>query len=164
MLDQLGYRPNVGIVIVNRDNKVFWGKRVRQLAWQFPQGGINEGETPDEAMYRELMEEVGLKPEHVEIINRTDDWIYYDVPKKWLKKDSDSLYKGQKQIWYLLRFVGRDSDISLRATSNPEFNGWRWNAYWNPIREIVDFKKEVYQTVLKEFAPILGVDSDLIQK
>ncbi|MCV2509478.1 MAG: RNA pyrophosphohydrolase, partial [Neisseriaceae bacterium] len=100
----------------------------------------------------------------VEIINRTNDWIYYDVPKKWLKKDSDNFYKGQKQIWFLLRFVGRNSDISLRATSKPEFDGWRWNGYWNPIREIIDFKKEVYQAVLQEFAPILGIDSDTNQK
>lgn len=158
MLDQRGYRPNVGIIIVNRENKVFWGKRIKQYAWQFPQGGINQGEMPGTAMYRELMEEVGLSPIHVEIIGKTQDWLYYDVPSKWLKKDSDKLYRGQKQIWYLLKFIGFDSDISLRATKKPEFDGWRWIDYWKPVQEIVDFKRDIYQTILTEFAPLLGIE------
>ncbi|MFH4354479.1 MAG: RNA pyrophosphohydrolase [Neisseriaceae bacterium] len=160
MLDQEGYRPNVGIVIVNRHCHVFWGKRVRQFAWQFPQGGINDGESLSEAMYRELMEEVGLGPQQVEVLAQTKDWIYYDVPSKWLKKEAGETYRGQKQIWFLLRFVGRDSDINLRASSKPEFDGWRWSLYWETLSGIIEFKRKVYQQVLLQFAPVLGLAVD----
>ena len=98
MIDRDGYRPNVGIIICNRKNEVFWGKRVKQHAWQFPQGGIDPGETPEVAMYRELHEEVGLQPQHVEILGRTRDWLRYDVPEQWLRRDWRGNYRGQKQI------------------------------------------------------------------
>jgi len=116
MLDRDGYRPNVGIILCNSHNQVFWGKRIREHAWQFPQGGIKYGESPEQAMYRELMEEVGLKPEHVRILGRTRDWLRYDVPSSWIRREWRGSYKGQKQIWYLLRLVGRDTDVSLRFT------------------------------------------------
>ncbi len=106
MLDRDGFRPNVGIIICNANNQVFWGKRIREHAWQFPQGGINHGESPEQAMYRELMEEVGLKPEHVQILGRTKDWLRYEVPTSWVKREYRGSYKGQKQIWYLLRLSG----------------------------------------------------------
>src|SRR5436309_318066 len=117
MLDRDGYRPNVAIVIVNGKNQVFWGKRIREHAWQFPQGGINSGETPERAMYRELREEVGLRSQHVKILGRTRDWLRYDVPQHWIKREWRGSYRGQKQIWYLLRLTGRDNDVSLRAHS-----------------------------------------------
>jgi putative (di)nucleoside polyphosphate hydrolase len=103
MLDREGFRPNVGIVLVNHRNEVFWGKRIREHSWQFPQGGIKKGESPEQAMLRELEEETGLKPEHVRIIGRTRDWLRYEVPKQWIRREWRSTYRGQKQIWFLLR-------------------------------------------------------------
>ncbi len=119
MLDRDGYRPNVAIVIVNAKNQVFWGKRIREHSWQFPQGGINPGETPEQAMYRELHEEVGLLPHHVRILGRTRDWLRYEVPQHWVKREWRGSYRGQKQIWYLLRLVGRDSDVKLARDRPP---------------------------------------------
>ena len=131
MLDRDGYRPNVGIVLANPRNDVFWGKRVNQHAWQFPQGGIKQGETPAQAMYRELEEEIGLQAEHVRILGRTREWLRYEVPQKWIRRareNSDGsgstprgAYRGQKQIWFLLRMTGRDCDVKLRASGHPEF-------------------------------------------
>src|ERR1044072_7975695 len=106
MIDRDGYRPNVGIVLCNGKDEVFWGKRVREHSWQFPQGGIKPGETPELAMYRELREEVGLSPHHVRILGRTRDWLRYDVPDQWIKRDWRGNYRGQKQIWFLLRLPG----------------------------------------------------------
>lgn len=152
MLDREGYRPNVGIVLANSLNQVFWGKRIREHSWQFPQGGINRGESPEEAMYRELHEETGLKPEHVEVLGRTREWLRYEVPKQWVRREWRSTYKGQKQIWFLLRLVGRDTDVSLRASGHPEFDAWRWSEYWVPLESVIDFKREVYERALTELA------------
>src|SRR5207237_2784104 len=99
MLDRDGYRPNVAIVIVNDHNQVFWGKRIREHSWQFPQGGIKKGETPEQAMYRELHEEVGLKSEHVRVLGRTRDWLRYEVPAQWVRREWRTAYKGQKKSW-----------------------------------------------------------------
>jgi putative (di)nucleoside polyphosphate hydrolase len=155
MLDREGYRPNVGIILVNQKNEVFWGKRIREHAWQFPQGGIKYGESPVQAMYRELHEEVGLRPEHVRILGRTRDRLRYNVPSNFVRRDSRGHYKGQKQIWFLLRMVGRDSDVCLRATDNPEFDAWRWSQYWVPLEAVIEFKREVYTRALNELAMIL---------
>jgi len=155
MLDREGYRPNVGIILVNQKNEVFWGKRIREHAWQFPQGGINYGESPVQAMYRELNEEIGLRPEHVRILGRTRDWLRYDVPNNFVRRDSRGHYKGQKQIWFLLRMVGRDSDVSLRASMHPEFDAWRWSQYWVPLDAVIEFKREVYTSALNELAGVL---------
>lgn len=151
MLDRDGYRPNVGIVLCNAKNEVFWGKRINQHAWQFPQGGIKRGETPEQAMYRELFEEIGLRPELVKILGRTRNWLHYDVPHEWMNpKNRSNNYRGQKQIWFLLRLTGRDSDVSLRASEHPEFDAWRWSNYWAPLENVVAFKREVYQNALVE--------------
>jgi putative (di)nucleoside polyphosphate hydrolase len=155
MLDREGYRPNVGIVLVNQHDEVFWGKRIGEHSWQFPQGGIKRGETPEQAMFRELQEEVGLEPEHVRIIGRTRDWLRYDVPKQWVRREWRGTYKGQKQIWFLLRMVGRDSDVSLRASSHPEFDAWRWNDYWVPLESVIEFKRSVYELALTELSRLL---------
>lgn len=152
MLDREGYRPNVGIILTNERNEVFWGKRVREHSWQFPQGGIKPGESPEAAMYRELLEEVGLLPHHVRILGRTRDWLRYDVPTHWVKREWRGSYRGQKQIWYLLRLTGRESDVHLRATSHPEFDAWRWHQYWAPIDEVIDFKRGVYEDALQELS------------
>ena len=161
MLDREGYRPNVGIVLLNGRNEVFWGKRVGQHSWQFPQGGIQHGESPEQAMYRELQEEVGLLPEHVQIIGRTRDWLRYDVPEEYLRRQNSArvhraAYRGQKQIWFLLRLVGLDSDIQLRASEHPEFDAWRWVPFWIQLDAVIGFKREVYQLALSELARYLS--------
>ena len=173
MLDRDGYRPNVGIILANQRNEVFWGKRVNQHAWQFPQGGIKHGETPVEAMYRELEEEIGLQQAHVRVLGRTREWLRYEVPEKWLRPCRDGAagpsgapsfdgprgaYRGQKQIWYLLRMTGRDCDISLRASGHPEFDAWRWHDYWVPLDTVIDFKREVYRQALIELHRYLQAD------
>lgn len=155
MLDREGYRPNVGIILVNQKNEVFWGKRVREHAWQFPQGGIKLGESPTQAMLRELHEEVGLKPEHVQILGRTRDWLRYDVPSHFIRRDSRGHYRGQKQIWFLLRLTGRDTDVQLRATDHPEFDAWRWSEYWLALDTVIEFKRDVYSRALNELSPFL---------
>jgi putative (di)nucleoside polyphosphate hydrolase len=158
MIDREGYRPNVGIVLCNAHNQVFWGKRVNQHAWQFPQGGINAGETPEQAMFRELEEEIGLRPQHVRVLGRTREWLRYDVPAHWTRRDSRSLYRGQKQIWFLLRLTGRDCDVCLRASSHPEFDAWRWSDYWVAQESVVEFKREVYRMALAELERYLQKD------
>jgi len=152
MLDREGYRPNVGIILCNSRNEVFWGKRVKEHSWQFPQGGIKHGETPVQAMYRELQEEVGLLPDHVRILGRTRNWLRYEVPSQWIRREWRGNYRGQKQIWFLLRLVGRDCDVCLRASDKPEFDAWRWHDYWVPLEAVVDFKRDVYQQALSELS------------
>ena len=167
MLDKEGYRPNVGIILANARDEVFWGKRVNQHAWQFPQGGIQRGESPERAMYRELGEEVGLKPEHVRILGRTRSWLRYEVPERWRRGRRGAegagpgaprgRYRGQKQIWFLLRMVGRDCDVCLRAGGKPEFDAWRWHDYWVPLESVIDFKREAYRLGLEQLAEFLEV-------
>ena len=160
MIDRDGYRPNVGIVLVNPRNEVFWAKRVREHAWQFPQGGIKQGETPEVAMYRELHEEVGLDPFHVQVLGRTREWLRYDVPRHWVRRESRAHYRGQKQIWFLLRLTGRDSDVCLRRSEKPEFDAWRWTDYWVPLDAVVEFKREVYSQALSELSRHLSLRPD----
>ena len=156
MLDREGYRPNVGIVLLNANNEVWWGKRIREQSWQFPQGGIKHGETPEQAMFRELREETGLKREHVEIIGRTRNWLRYDVPPHFIRREIRGHYKGQKQIWFLLRMLGQDSDVDLRGTSEvPEFDAWRWHQYWVPLDVVIEFKRNVYMKALQELSRFL---------
>jgi putative (di)nucleoside polyphosphate hydrolase len=155
MLDREGFRPNVGIILLNQRNQVFWGKRIRTHSWQFPQGGIKHGESPEQAMFRELHEEVGLLPDHVRIIARTRDWLRYEVPQHFIRKEARGHYKGQKQIWFLLQLMGRDSDMNLRASTHPEFDAWRWHEYWVPLESVIEFKRGVYEMALSELARFL---------
>ncbi len=155
MLDREGFRPNVGIILLNTQNEVWWGKRVREHSWQFPQGGIKFGETPEQAMFRELEEEIGLRSEHVKIIGRTRDWLRYEVPDRFIKREIRGHYRGQKQIWFLLRMVGRDCDVNLRLTDHPEFDAWRWHDYWVPLDVVIEFKRDVYQRALQELSRFL---------
>lgn len=149
MIDSDGYRANVGIIICNDKLQVMWAKRINQQAWQFPQGGLGDGEKVEEAMYRELNEEVGLPKEKVEIISRTSRWLRYKIPKA-KQRDTKPLCIGQKQKWFLLRYKGKDEDIILDKTSKPEFDSWMWVSYWYPVRQIISFKREVYRKALKE--------------
>jgi len=158
MLDRDGYRPNVGIVLCNGRDEVFWGKRVNEHSWQFPQGGIKHGESPVDAMYRELREETGLLRQHVTILGRTRGWLRYEVPVQWIRREWRSAYRGQKQIWFLLRLTGRDCDVCLRASPKPEFDAWRWSEYWVPLENVIEFKREVYQQALTELARHLARD------
>ena len=110
-------------------------------------------------MFRELHEEVGLLPDHVRIVARTRDWLRYEVPDHYIRKDARGHYRGQKQIWYLLRLVGRECDVSLRASSHPEFDAWRWSEYWMPAEVVVEFKREVYRLALAELERFLTSDA-----
>lgn len=155
MVDHEGYRPNICIVLVNGRNEVFLGQRVRDHHWQFPQGGIDHGETLLQAMYRELHEEVGLLPEHVTVMGRTRNWLRYEVPQKYLRSGNRGNFRGQKQIWFLLRMIGQDCDICLHATNHAEFDGWIWKCYWASMEYAVDFKRDVYRMALDELSRFL---------
>jgi putative (di)nucleoside polyphosphate hydrolase len=155
MIDEHGYRPNVGIVLCNADNRVFWARRFGRDGWQFPQGGILAHESPEQALYRELHEEVGLEPQHVQIIGRTRDWLHYDIPRQFLRAPRTGPFRGQKQIWFLLRFLAEERTVRLDASARPEFDDWRWVDYWTPLSQIVDFKRGVYEQALTELEPLL---------
>jgi putative (di)nucleoside polyphosphate hydrolase len=159
MLDQDGFRPNVGIILLNHKNQVFWGKRLRTHSWQFPQGGIDDGETPEQAMFRELHEEIGLSADAVRVIARTRDWLRYEVPDNFIRRESRGYYRGQKQIWFLLQLLVRDSNMNLRATDHPEFDAWRWNEYWVPLDTVIEFKRHVYEMALTELARFIPPSS-----
>lgn len=154
MIDAEGFRANVGIIICNNAGQVFWARRYGQHSWQFPQGGINDGETAEQAMFRELNEEVGLLPEDVEIVYVSKQWLRYRLPKRLIRRDSNPTCIGQKQRWFLLKLRCREQDVDLAKTNHPEFDDWRWVSYWYPVRQVVSFKRDVYRKVMKEFAPI----------
>lgn len=144
MIDPDGYRPNVGIVLMHADGRLFWARRVNRDGWQFPQGGMNTDETPLEAMYRELREETGLLPEHVHVLGSTPGWLRYRLPQRCLRRGSRPMCIGQKQVWFLLRLVGVEEDLRLDLTDKPEFDAWRWVDFWYPVDNVVHFKREVY--------------------
>ena len=152
-IDEQGFRANVGIILLNGNKRVFFGKRVGNRGWQFPQGGIQPGEEVVSAMYRELEEETGLKSEHVEIIAETGDWLRYKLPKRYMRLNSKPLCVGQKQRWFLLRFLGENKDIALTTHDEPEFESFRWVNYWEPARRVIYFKRPVYRKALKTLAP-----------
>ncbi|TAN47551.1 MAG: RNA pyrophosphohydrolase [Methylococcaceae bacterium] len=155
MIDEEGYRLNVGIILCNDEDRVFWARRIGMNSWQFPQGGINVHEDPDTAMYRELHEEVGLRREHVQIIGRTRDWLRYHLPERYIRRESHPLCIGQKQLWYILRLMSSDNDIRFDCSDKPEFDAWCWVDYWRPLREVVYFKREVYRQALSELGSLL---------
>ncbi len=156
MIDSDGYRPNVGIILSNTQGQLLWAKRIGQDAWQFPQGGIMSHETPEEALFRELREEVGLEQQHVDILGCTRGWLRYDLPERFIRHGSQPLCIGQKQVWYLLNLLGSDEDVQLDLGDKPEFDGWRWVDFWHPIKEVVSFKQEVYRSALEELAPLIS--------
>ena len=156
MVDSDGFRPNVGIVICNRHGKVLWARRVGgHDAWQFPQGGINEGETPEEALFRELSEEVGLTATDVKVLARTKGWLRYRLPRRLRRHNSTPGFVGQKQKWFLLEMLADEARVDVSGTDKPEFDRWRWVSYWFPLNQVVDFKRDVYRRALKELAPHL---------
>lgn len=155
VIDADGFRPNVGIILVNDQDRLFWGRRVGQDAWQFPQGGIKSDESPLQAMYRELEEEVGLKPRHVEVLGETRRWLRYRLPKRFIRRHSHPVCIGQKQRWFLLRVNCSENDFCLDRCAKPEFDDWRWVKYWQPVNEVIYFKRRVYERALEELAPLL---------
>ncbi len=152
MIDSDGYRPNVGIILSNDEGKLLWAKRIGQNAWQFPQGGIQEGESPEEALFRELMEEVGLTTEHVEILGSTQNWLKYRLPRRFIRQGKKPLCIGQKQKWFILRLTADEANLRFDSTETPEFDGWRWVDYWYPVRDVVFFKRDVYRRALQELS------------
>lgn len=160
MIDADGFRANVGIVLANREGEVFWARRVGQAGWQFPQGGIRENESAEDAMFRELQEETGLERDHVEVLGRTRRWLRYRLPPQYLRRDSQPLCIGQKQRWYLLRFTGSESSFRFDAGDTPEFDRWCWVDYWTPADEVIFFKRKVYRRALRELAPLLFAADD----
>lgn len=155
MIDTDGFRANVGIMLCNDQGKLFWARRAGMDAWQFPQGGIKADEETTDAMYRELREEIGLFPEHVKVIGSTDDWLRYWLPKRFIRQNIEPLCIGQKQIWFLLQLIADDSVIDLSVSRKPEFDQWEWIDYWEPIKQVVAFKRNVYEQALKQFSPYL---------
>lgn len=157
MIDPDGFRPNVGIILANDAGQLLWARRVGgRDAWQFPQGGINRGESPEQALYRELEEEVGLTPDAVRLVAVTRGWLRYRLPRRFIRKGQDPVCIGQKQKWFLLQMLAEDQAVQLDANHKPEFDHWEWVSYWYPLNQVVAFKREVYRRALKELAPPLG--------
>ena len=155
MIDSEGFRLNVGIILSNPKGQVFWAKRIGQNAWQFPQGGVQSNETPENALFRELTEEVGLTRNDVDIIGYTQNWLRYRLPQHLIRHHKRPLCIGQKQRWYMLRLTSDESHVQLDLTKHPEFDGWRWVDYWYPLEEVVFFKRKVYARALQELQPCL---------
>ena len=155
MIDSDGYRPNVGIILANQSGQVLWARRIGQDAWQFPQGGINNKETPEQALYRELNEEIGLSHDSVKIVACTQGWLRYKLPRRLLRQGGSS-FVGQKQKWFLLKMLAADDTVQVNQTKSPEFDLWRWVSYWYPLGQVVSFKRDVYRRAMKELVPALS--------
>lgn len=155
MIDRDGFRANVGIIISNDEGRLLWARRVNQNGWQFPQGGIQQRESAEEAMYRELQEEVGLERHEVEILGRTQRWLRYRLPRHYVRRHARPVCIGQKQRWFLLRLVAAETRVRFDHSDTPEFDQWRWVDYWTPVEEVVFFKRKVYARALRELEPLL---------
>lgn len=153
-----GFRSNVGIILTREDGCLLLGGRAGQNGWQFPQGGILVDESPLEAMYRELGEEIGLSSDDVEVLGQTEGWLRYRLPERYIRRNSKPLCVGQKQRWFLLRLISSEQKLCLDTTELPEFDRWRWVEYWYPVKEVIYFKRQVYVSALTELAPLLSVD------
>lgn len=150
-IDADGYRANVGILIMNQERRLFLGGRARARGWQFPQGGIRRGERPEQALYRELAEEVGLGRGQVSELARTRGWLRYRLPPQFVRRNSVPLCIGQKQCWFLLRLEADESALRFDATDSPaEFDRWRWAGWWDAVRDVIYFKRRVYARALHE--------------
>lgn len=161
VIDSDGFRPNVGIMLTNERGQLLWARRVGgRDAWQFPQGGISAGESPLEALYRELYEEVGLAPGAVEVLGSTKGWLRYRLPTRFVREGQKPLCIGQKQKWYLLRLLEDDAAVQLDLNDRPEFDRWQWVSYWYPLNQVISFKREVYRKAMKELVLSLGRHTD----
>ena len=154
VIDTEGFRANVGIVLMRGDGSVFLGRRARGGGWQFPQGGMQTGEQPEQALYRELHEEIGLTADDVDLVGATRDWLRYRLPARYVRRDQLPLCIGQKQRWFLLRLRAGAANFAFTATNEPEFDQWRWSNWWEPVREVILFKRAVYVQMLTELAAL----------
>ena len=154
VIDRDGFRANVGIVLMSADGKLFLGRRTGGKGWQFPQGGMRRGESAEESLFRELHEEVGLKPADVELLGSTNRWLRYRLPARYVRREQRPVCLGQKQRWFLLRLATDEAGIRFDATGEPEFDRWRWVDYWQPVKEVIYFKRPVYVKALHELAPL----------
>lgn len=154
VIDPEGFRANVGIVLMRGTGQVFVGRRAAGRGWQFPQGGVRHGEDPEQALFRELEEEVGLAREDVKLVGGTASWLSYRLPPRYIRRHQLPLCIGQKQRWFLLRVKRDDVEFNLAGTDTPEFDSWRWVDYWSPVREVIYFKRPVYVSALEELAPL----------
>jgi putative (di)nucleoside polyphosphate hydrolase len=157
VIDSDGFRPNVGIILSNDAGQVLWARRIGQDAWQFPQGGIKPNESAEDALYRELREEIGLRERDVDVLACTRGWLRYRLPKRMVRYNSQPVCIGQKQKWFLLKMKSIDARVNLTKSENPEFDGWRWVSYWYPLDQVVAFKRDVYRKALKELAPKIKI-------
>lgn len=155
MIDCDGYRPNVGIILSNDQGRLLWARRRHHNAWQFPQGGIRVDESPEEAMYRELFEEVGLRADAVKVLGRTQHWLHYRLPERYIRHENKPVCIGQKQIWFMLHMQAGEDQIRFDCSDRPEFDSWRWVSYWYPMHKVIAFKKDVYAKALRELAPLV---------
>lgn len=160
MIDPDGFRPNVGIILTDGTGQVFWARRVAHDGWQFPQGGMRTDEVPEEAMYRELREETGLKPHHVEVLGATRGWLRYRLPNRFRHRRNRPHCLGQKQVWFLLKLISDESNIRLDLSPKPEFDDYRWVHYWYPVDHVVSFKRGVYRRALRQLEGCLDVPAD----
>ncbi len=154
-IDSEGFRANVGIILCNGEGKLLLAGRVGSKGWQFPQGGMMQGESSEQAMYRELHEEVGLTEADVEILGTTNDWLRYRLPKKFVRHHSMPLCIGQKQRWFILRLTADEDRVRFDRSETPEFDRWRWVEFWHPVTEVIYFKRRVYVSALHELGPHL---------
>ncbi len=159
-IDKDGFRANVGMIICGDDGRVFWGRRSGQSGWQFPQGGVNPGETPMDAMYRELQEEVGLERGQVELLGITRRWLRYKLPERYRRRNTEVECVGQKQLWFLLKLSVPESAFSFDQFDQPEFDRWRWVDYWYPINHVIYFKRNIYKRALRELDRFRSVDDE----
>ena len=152
IIDPDGFRANVGIVLL-RGTEVFLGRRTGGKGWQFPQGGLRSGESLEQALFRELDEEIGVPQSAVQIVGQTERWLRYRLPPRYVRRNQQPLCTGQKQRWFLLRLTG-EPQFDFGRTSEPEFDEWRWVPYWEPVREVIFFKRAVYIRALTELAAL----------
>ena len=157
-IDADGFRANVGIILANDDNKLLLGGRVGAKGWQFPQGGMLEGEDPVDAMFRELHEEIGLEAGDVDVLGVSSDWLRYRLPEKFIRRSSKPLCIGQKQRWFILRLISDDSRVRFDRCDKPEFDRARWVHFWRPVNEVIYFKRRVYARALHELGPVVFPD------
>lgn len=153
-IDRQGFRANVGIVLMRESGELFLGGRVGGRGWQFPQGGVNRGERVEDALFRELNEEIGLGVDDVEMIGATRGWLRYRLPRQYVRDRCI----GQKQRWFLLKLAADEAKFRFDLTDQPEFDRWRWVDYWTPVREVVYFKRRVYARALHELGKLLPPD------
>jgi putative (di)nucleoside polyphosphate hydrolase len=154
VIDPDGFRANVGIVLLRSTGEVFLGRRTGGRGWQFPQGGMRVGESLEAAVLRELNEEVGLEEADVELVGHTARWLRYRLPARYVRRNQKPLCIGQKQRWFLLRLRREAEKFDFGRTDEPEFDEWRWASFWDPVREVIYFKRSVYQRALLELAPL----------